>query len=108
MAIPRNLQPSFDWTCDETDAHLSVTFSFPPTFDLRAVRSRLHKVDSKSCIPVTFSEVPYLLHGILTGDAQSAELESRESDHSRSGHSEIRTRAVEAPRQVACARIDRD
>jgi hypothetical protein len=81
MAIPRELQPSFDWTCDETDAHLYVTFSFPPTFDLRAVRSRFYKVDSKSCISVTFPEAPYLLHGILTGDAQSAELESRESDH---------------------------
>jgi hypothetical protein len=82
MAIPRELQPAFDWTCDETDSHLFITFSFPPAYDLSTVRSRLYKVDSKSCISVTLPDGPYLLHGILTGDAQLATLDPRESDHS--------------------------
>jgi hypothetical protein len=81
MTIPRELQSTFDWGCQETDTQLLVTFSFPPTFDLRTVRSRFSRLDSKYIISVTIPDSPYLLHGVLTGEATSATLEPHPTDN---------------------------
>jgi hypothetical protein len=81
MTISRDLQSTFDWLCEENDTQLLVTFSFPPTFDVRTVCCHFSKVDSKYCISVTIPDSPYLLHGILTGEATSAVLEPAEPEN---------------------------
>jgi hypothetical protein len=81
MSIPSDLISAFHWSSEETNAHLNIIFSFPHTFDLSYVRLQLFKIDSKDCISVTIPNAPFLLHGVLTGRADSAHLTADEINH---------------------------
>jgi hypothetical protein len=81
MSIPAHLQTAFHWLCAESDTHVDVTFTFPAAFDLTSVRLRLFRVDSHHCISVTIPNEPFLLYGVLAGDALSAHLLKDDATH---------------------------
>jgi hypothetical protein len=81
MSIPPPLQAAFHWLCIESEDHVDVTFTFPPNFDLTCVRMRLFQADPHHCISVTIPNTPFLLYGVLAGDASSAHLLKDEAAH---------------------------
>jgi hypothetical protein len=61
--IEPDLQGAYDWSFSQTDTSVTVSFTFPATFNLSCVRADLNA--SKSAISVVVPNSPPLLHGRL-------------------------------------------
>jgi TPR repeat protein len=78
--ISPGLQQGFNWTAQDSDSQYTVSFHFPPTFNLNCVKLDFTQRDGGAIISVNIPNSPPLLAGVLYGDATEAILRSDESD----------------------------
>jgi hypothetical protein len=78
--IPAKLLPAYDWSITETDATITATFHFPPTFNLSCLTAEL--LHSGTEIEITIPDQPVLLAGLLPHPASRAAIRLDPESHS--------------------------